>query len=98
MRRLSNGAIIALWVATLVAASAGAAGAASLVTGTMVKDGSLSGLDIRDGSIQLRDLALSARPRIQIDPGPIVRSRAIGQAGPDGGIATTCQIGVSRPR
>jgi len=51
-------------VAVLLAAS-GSAYAASVVTGSSVKDGSLTGRDIRDRSIELRDLSGPARTSLR---------------------------------
>jgi hypothetical protein len=45
------------------AMSVSVAGAATLITGANVKNGSLTGLDIKDGSIGVKDLAKSAKPK-----------------------------------
>lgn len=56
-------AIGVLWASGLVIASAGAGFASTLITGKQVKDESLTGTDIRNGSIHRIDLASDAKAR-----------------------------------
>jgi hypothetical protein len=64
-------------VVALLAALAGGAVGATLVTGEQIKDGSITGKDVKNGSLQLNDLSKLARTSL----------RAVGvagQAGPAG--------------
>jgi hypothetical protein len=53
----------ALWASGLVIASAGAGFASTLITGKQIKDESLTGRDIRNGSIHRIDLASDAKAK-----------------------------------
>jgi hypothetical protein len=79
----------ALMVATvaLVAGMAGSATAASLITGKQIKNESLTGADVKDGSLKTRDLARGARNDLAGERGPRGRSGpagAVGASGPAG--------------
>lgn len=73
---------LALTVVIALSAAAGATGA-SLITGAQVKDGSLTGKDIRNRSIKRADLAKSARAA-RGPAGPAGLKGDIGQRGPQG--------------
>lgn len=68
---------VALVVAALIVCSAGAAGAAFLITGKRIKDGTVTGRDVRDHSLTAKDLKGVVR-------GPVGPAGPAGPAGPVG--------------
>jgi len=66
--RFRSVAPIAIGVAAIFAAGAGTGvGVKALITGKDVKDSSLTGWDVRDGSIGMRDLAAATREQLSAD-------------------------------
>jgi hypothetical protein len=72
-----------LSVVAIVLACAGSATAGSLITGRQIKDNSVTGADLRDGTVRTRDLAAPLQPRAGT-PGPAGPAGPKGDAGPAG--------------
>jgi hypothetical protein len=79
VQRLLGKALAALLVLGLVAAAS--AGAASLITGADIKNGTVTGKDIKQRSVKLGDLSDKAKDALAGVPGPM---GAVGPAGPQG--------------
>ena len=82
MQRLFGKALAAVLVVGLVAAAT--AGAASLITGADVQNGTLTGKDIKQGSVRFSDLSDKAKGKLAV-PGPAGPAGPTGQQGPAGG-------------
>jgi len=79
--RLLGKALAGLLVLGLVAAAS--AGATSLITGADVQNGTLTGKDLKQGSVKFSDLSDKAKGKLTV-PGPAGPAGPTGQQGPAG--------------
>jgi hypothetical protein len=79
-RRLPSPALVVAFAA-LFAATSGTAVAAKLITGKQIANNSIGGADVKNGSLQAKDLSAKARAALQGAAGP---QGATGPAGPKG--------------
>jgi hypothetical protein len=92
---LGRSAVLLVGVLGLLFAFAGSAGAASLITGRNIKDGTLASVDLRDGRLQgvdIRDGSLTRTDFGTLPTGAEGPQGGQGLAGPDG------VKGVTRPQ
>ena len=64
-RRLRQHKLVVVAIAAALAASTATATATTMITGAQIKNGSVSGKDIRDGSLAKRDLSAAVRKRLR---------------------------------
>jgi hypothetical protein len=83
IRRLPSPALIVA-IAALFAAMSGTAVAAKLITGKQIANNSIGGADIKNGSLQTKDLSAKARAALQGTTGPQGAAGPAGPAGPKG--------------
>jgi hypothetical protein len=81
-RRPSGSMVVAM--AAVVIACAGSATAASLITGKQIKDGSLTGADLKNRSLGAKDLSRHARDELEGRRGPRGAEGPTGARGPAG--------------
>jgi hypothetical protein len=83
--------------ALVLCVGAGGAAAAKLITGEDVKNESLTGVDIRDGSLGIGELDPNARTALKGDKGDTGARGDVGPAGPAGPAGATGETGAVGP-
>lgn len=92
LRLPSPALIIAL--AALFAATSGTAVAAKLITGKQIANNSIAGADVKNGSLQKKDLSAKARAALAGVAGPQGPAGPAGPAGPKGADGATGPAGA----
>ena len=93
--RLSYANVAATLALFFALSGTAVAGAKLLISGANVKNHSLTGVDIKNGSLGLRTLSLVARTRLKGTSGP---AGATGQQGPQGSQGPAGQQGPAGPQ
>jgi hypothetical protein len=90
-RRLRRWPLVALGIVALMLCSAGTAGAAFLITGKQIKDGTLTSRDIRDHSLTAKDI------KGGVIKGPAGATGQTGDTGVGGGVGPAGPAAISAP-
>jgi hypothetical protein len=100
MRRNRYANIVATFALVISVTGTATAATVTLVTGRDVKNGSLTGADVRDHSVRLRDLSaktVAALRGAKGDTGPAGPQGALGPAGPQGPAGAQGEVGPPGP-
>jgi hypothetical protein len=93
MRRHLSPALVLGVLAVILATTAGATAASSLITGKQIKNSSVTGADIKDASLSGDDLKGSSVGPSKLSDGLLADIAAPGPAGPPGAAGTTGPAG-----